>query len=300
MKRCLPSPASAVLEPLLGAGFAPAATIALSVVIPVADEAGNVLPLVDEIIAVLDNLAATRGRYEIIFVDDLSEDATCAEIFQAMQHYNSSSWQPEIRLIRHQARYGKSQGVWTGLRHARGSWVITMDGDGQNDPADIPKLINIAWGGRGEPITARNVLVSGVRVKRKGSASRRWASHIAKLLRRYCLQDDAVDTGCALKMFRRDAYLALPYFDGIHRYEPVLFRLYNHEVFYVPVEDRVRQHGVSKYTNMKRAWVGIFDLLGVMWLRNRYKARQEKSVEWRVAPEPMASPAPEPAQQKTA
>ncbi|NDE90568.1 MAG: glycosyltransferase family 2 protein [Alphaproteobacteria bacterium] len=174
----------------------------------------------------------------------------------------------------HQQRYGKSQGVWTGLRHARGEWIITIDGDGQNDPADIPRLLSIAL-----EHPQKSILVSGVRTNRAATNSRRLASRFANWLRSSLLKDDCPDTGCALKVFRRDAYLALPYFDNIHRYEPTLFKLYNHDVIYVPVNDRARQHGVSKYTNFKRALDGLSDLFGVMWLRRRFKARNEQSIE---------------------
>jgi dolichol-phosphate mannosyltransferase len=239
-----------------------------SVVISVADEAGNILPLVREISAVMDTMANLRNNYEIIFVDDQSRDTTRDDIQDAMRRF------PAVRLICHQRRYGKSQGVWTGLRHARGEWIITMDGDGQNDPADIPRMLGIA---RDAP--HHNILVCGIRVNRVGTHGRRLASRFANWLRRSLLKDDCPDTGCALKVFRRDAYLALPYFDNIHRYEPTLFKLYNHDIVYVPVNDRARQHGVSKYTNFKRALDGIADLLGVMWLQARFKAHKEQSSE---------------------
>ncbi|MDX1923538.1 MAG: glycosyltransferase family 2 protein [Alphaproteobacteria bacterium] len=241
----------------------------VSVIISVADEAGNILPLAQEITTVLETLPVTKNNYELIFVDDHSVDPTTDEIQQAMRRF------PHIRLICHQARYGKSQGVWTGLRHARGEWIITMDGDGQNDPADIPRLLTVAL----ESNPFKNVLVSGVRVNRAATGSKRFASRFANGLRRFLLQDDCPDTGCALKVFRRDAYLALPYFDNIHRYEPTLFKLYGHDVVYIPVNDRQRKHGTSKYTNFKRALDGLFDLFGVMWLQQRYNARNEQSIE---------------------
>jgi dolichol-phosphate mannosyltransferase len=240
-----------------------------SVVISVADEEGNILPLIQEIANVMDGLPAVKGQYEIVFVDDQSRDKTREEIEDAMRRF------PQVRLILHQGRYGKSQGVWTGLRHARGTWIITMDGDGQNDPADIPKLLDAAWKNGKDA----SVLVSGVRVNRNATAAKRWASRMANKLRRALLKDDCPDTGCALKVFRRDAYLALPYFDGIHRYEPALFKLYNHDVVYVPVNDRARRFGESKYTNMKRALVGLYDLFGMMWLQRRFKGRAEHSLE---------------------
>ena len=240
----------------------------VSVVISVADEAGNIAPLLDEIVNTLNTIPALNHHYEIIFVDDKSTDSTREEIQAAMRDF------PMVRLIVHQQRYGKSQGVWTGLRHARGEWIITIDGDGQNDPADIPRLLSIAL-----EHPQKSILVSGVRTNRAATNSRRLASRFANWLRSSLLKDDCPDTGCALKVFRRDAYLALPYFDNIHRYEPTLFKLYNHDVIYVPVNDRARQHGVSKYTNFKRALDGLSDLFGVMWLRRRFKARNEQSIE---------------------
>ncbi len=247
----------------------------VSVVMSVADEQGNVLPLAAELTNALQAIPQAKNSYEIIFVDDQSTDATREEIMEAMRQF------PHIRLISHQGRYGKSQGVWTGLRNARGAWIVTMDGDGQNDPADIKKLLDVAW----KNGVDANVLISGVRVNRQGTNSRKWASRAANALRRAILKDDSPDTGCALKVFRRDAYLALPYFDNIHRYEPTLFRLYHVPVEYVPVNDRARLHGVSKYTNFRRALDGIFDLIGVAWLTRRYKAREEESTEIEVAAE---------------
>ena len=251
-------------------GF-PVATIdrVVSVVMSVADEAGNILPLCQELISVLNGMAITKDSYEIIFVDDYSVDNTRSEIQEAMNRY------PAVRLICHQSRYGKSQGVWTGLRHARGEWIITMDGDGQNDPTDIPRLLGIALENGGQ----KSVLVSGVRVNRATTKGKRMASRFANWLRRTLLKDNCPDTGCALKVFRRDAYLALPYFDNIHRYEPTLFKLYNHEVIFIPVNDRQRIHGTSKYGNFKRALDGLYDLMGVMWLQRRLKARKEQSIE---------------------
>jgi dolichol-phosphate mannosyltransferase len=238
-----------------------------SVVLSVADEAGNIAPLVAEIVAAMNGIQAFRNRFEIIFVDDQSLDATRDEIMQAMLEHDC------VRLICHSARYGKSQGVYTGIRHALGEWIITMDGDGQNDPADIAKL----WKAIETHVPA--AMASGVRVNRKGTFGKRLASKFANWLRRTLLGDDCPDTGCALKMFQRNAYLALPYFDHMHRYEPTLFRLYGHRVVYVPVNDRARVHGVSKYGNMKRALVGVFDLIGLMWLQRRFKARLEQSTE---------------------
>lgn len=264
------APFQSITTQLSGPGF-PLASIGrrVSVVMSVADEAGNILPLCEELIKVLDDIPSAKENYEIIFVDDYSVDNTRSEIQEAMKRF------PVVRLICHQSRYGKSQGIWTGLRHSRGEWIITMDGDGQNDPADIPRLLGIALENSGQ----KSVLVSGVRVNRATTKGKRLTSRFANWLRRLLLKDNCPDTGCALKVFRRDAYLALPYFDNIHRFEPTLFKLYNHEVIFIPVNDRMRIHGVSKYGNFKRALDGVYDLLGVMWLQRRLKARKEQSVE---------------------
>ena len=264
------APFQTLTQQLNRLGF-PVATIdrVVSVVMSVADEAGNILPLCKEIVTVLDALPSIKDKYEIIFVDDYSVDNTRSDIQEAMNRH------PNVRLICHQSRYGKSQGVWTGLRHARGEWIVTMDGDGQNDPADIPRLLGIALENGGQ----KSVLVSGVRVNRATTKRKQMASRFANWLRRTLLKDNCPDTGCALKVFRRDAYLALPYFDNIHRFEPTLFKLYNHEVIFIPVNDRMRIHGISKYSNFKRATDGLFDLFGVMWLQRRLRARKEHSVE---------------------
>lgn len=245
----------------------------VSIIIPVANEEGNILPLAAELDRELQANARVRNAYEILFIDDASSDASRAEILQAAARY------PNIRLICHPSRFGKGQAVRNGLRNARGAWIITMDGDGQNDPADIKRLMDIAW----EKSMDDNMLVSGVRVARADTRAKRWASRMANGIRRSLLKDDSPDTGCALKMFRRDAYLALPYFDNMHRYEPVLFQLYAIPVAYVPVNDRLRQHGTSKYTNWKRALEGLRDLIGVMWLQARHKGRASVAHEIRPA-----------------
>jgi dolichol-phosphate mannosyltransferase len=270
MSTTSPALFSPVTRPLPRPGYPLApVTKALSVVIPVADEAGNILPLTQEIVNVMDGLVGVKGDYEILFIDDASRDASRAEIMEAMRLF------PQVRLIAHSRRSGKSAGTWTGLRNAAGEWIIRMDGDGQNDPADIPRLLALAW----EKGRDKSVLVSGVRVNRQDTWAKRKASRFANGLRRALLDDDCPDTACALKLFRRDAYLSLPYFDGIHRFEPALFRLYKHPVITVPVNDRARRHGRSKYTNISRAFVGVFDLLGVIWLQRRTKAQGEAAVE---------------------
>ncbi|MGE3769735.1 MAG: glycosyltransferase family 2 protein [Bdellovibrionales bacterium] len=222
-----------------------------SIVIPMMNEAGNVLPLAD---AVAD---AMQGHdYELILVDDASRDTTVSEMQQAKAAH------PRIRIIRHAENRGQSRGLLTGIQAARGAWIITLDGDMQNPPSEIPKLIAIA------PHDMHGA-VCGIRVKRQDTGARRWASRWANNIRRSILNDDCPDTGCSLKMFPRETFLRLPYFDHMHRYLPVLFKLYGLPLSYVNVAHQPRTVGVSKYSNWQRALVGITDLIGVRWLQRR-------------------------------
>lgn len=231
-------------------------SVQISLVIPVHNEAGNVVPLCREIAAVL----GPRLRYEVIFVDDGSTDQSPAELTAEIAGRDG------FRLIRHATRAGKSAALRTGITAARSDWIVTLDGDGQNDPADIPRLLELAWrDGR----DAR-ILVAGLRRgRRKDTASRKLASRFANWLRQALLKDGCVDTACSLKVFRRDGFLALPFFDSMHRFLPALFQIYGHSAINEPVNDRPRQHGRTKYTNLGRALVGIPDLLGVLWLKRR-------------------------------
>jgi dolichol-phosphate mannosyltransferase len=240
----------------------------VTIVIPVADEEGNILPLAREITGAMQALPV-RDSYEILFVDDLSRDKSRAEIIEAMAQF------PNIRLICHAARYGKSEAVRTAARNARGAWIITMDGDGQNDPADLKAMMDAAW----EKSPDDNRLVCGFRKARAAERSKRWASRLANAIRGALLNDKSPDAGCALKMYRRDAHLAMPYFDNMHRFDQTLYALNGIEVVFVPVNDRERKFGVSKYTNWQRALVGFFDLLGVLWLQNRKKTRAPECSE---------------------
>jgi glycosyltransferase involved in cell wall biosynthesis len=230
-------------------------TIAISAVIPVKDEAGNIAPLAREIAAAL----ADAGPHEIIFVDDGSRDATAAEL-KALK----SEIAP-LRVLRHARNLGQSRAIHSGVLAAQGAVIVTLDGDGQNDPADIPKLL-AALGA--DPALA---MVSGVRVKRRDSASRRLASRLGNRARDWLLKDGAADTGCGLKAFRRDAFLALPYFDHMHRYLIALMRRDGWGVGFVPVGHRPRLVGTSKYTNFNRLLVSLTDLLGVRWLQRRHR-----------------------------
>lgn len=223
----------------------------LSVVVPVHNEQANVAGLLAEIAAIL------RGRlqWEALFVDDLSSDATLAVLEGLKAGY------PELRVLAHRSQCGQSTAVHNGVRAARAAWVVTLDGDGQNDPADIPRLL--AERERAAPSVR---LLAGWRVNRQDSGSRRWASRWANAIRRQLLHDDTPDTGCGIKLFEREAFLSLPYFDHMHRYLPALMQRAGWSTLSVPVNHRARGSGTSKYTNFGRAVVGVRDLLGVSWL----------------------------------
>jgi dolichol-phosphate mannosyltransferase len=223
------------------------------------NEAGNVAPLILEITAALKAYAPVANNFEIICVDDGSSDVTAAEVMQVMPAH------PGVRLVRHPARIGMSAAIRNGVRRARAMWVMTIDGDRQNDPADAPRLLDLAWSKGRE----RKVLVAGIRVNRRDTTGKRLASRFANKMRKSLLHDDCPDTGCSLKVFRRDAYLELPFFNGLHRFMPALFKLYGHETIFTPVNDRPREHGVSKSDFLGRAVKGLFDLLGVIWIMRR-------------------------------
>lgn len=228
----------------------------LSVVVPVHNERDNIVPLLTEIVAAL------RGKtdFEIVYVDDASKDDSLAVLTAAKAKF------PELRVLRHLAQSGQSTALRTGIKAARGAWIATLDGDGQNDPADIPKLIAI----RAEsPSTIK--LFAGWRVDRKDTGSKRWASKWANAIRSRLLRDETPDTGCGIKLFERAAFLDLPYFDHMHRYLPALFQRAGWQVRSVPVNHRPRGSGVSNYNNLNRALVGIADLRGVSWLIRRSK-----------------------------
>lgn len=229
----------------------------VSIVIPALNEAGNIGRLVEETYAVVprDLLA------EVIVVDDASEDGTGAEIKVLLARDDL----PALRYLRLGARTGQSGAVRTGVYAATSPIVATMDGDGQNDPRDIAALVAALAppGGRGA------ALVGGIRRNRQAEGSKRLASRFANWIRDAVLKDDCPDTGCGIKVFWREAFLRLPYFTSMHRYLPALFLTYGHETAYLPVNDRPRLAGQSKYTNLGRALIGIWDLFGVSWLRRR-------------------------------
>ena len=232
---------------------------ALSVVIPLLNESGNVLPLIEEISAALRVYAPVGENFEIVCVDDGSTDATAAEVKQAQ------STNPHVRLIKHPVRMGMSAALRNGVRRAKAVWILTIDGDRQNDPADAPRLLDLAWA-KGRD---RKVLAAGIRVNRQDTQGKRWASKFANKIRRSLLNDNCPDTGCSLKVFPRDSYLDLPFFNGLHRFMPALLKLYGHEAIFTPVNDRLRTVGVSKSDFLGRAVKGLFDLLGVLWIIKR-------------------------------
>ncbi|MFV3073260.1 glycosyltransferase family 2 protein [Niveispirillum fermenti] len=227
----------------------------LSVVISVHDEQDNILPLLAEIYAAM----AGGPAFEVIVVDDASRDATAARVQGGLPGY------PTLRLIRHEYCAGKSAGLVTGARAAAGDWLVLMDGDGQNDPADIPAMLSML---AADPSL---VLVNGVRVTRRAPRSKRLASTFANRLRRAMLRDDCPDTGSGLKLMRRDLFCDLPAIDCLHRFLPAFVRGRGLAYANMPIADRPRLSGVSKYTNLHRAAIGLFDLFGVMWLLRRQK-----------------------------
>ncbi|MEO5629100.1 MAG: glycosyltransferase family 2 protein [Thermomonas sp.] len=234
----------------------------LSVVVPVHNEEDNVAPLVGEIVIALRGLLA----FEIVYVDDTSRDDT----LHRLQELQAST--PELRVLRHVTNAGQSTAVRNGVKAARGAWIATLDGDGQNDPADIPKLL-----AQRDAAAPEVKLFAGWRVNRQDSGSKRWASKWANAIRSRMLRDDTPDTGCGIKLFEREAFLDLPYFDHMHRYLPALMQRAGWQTVSVPVNHRHRTAGVSKYNNLNRALAGIRDLRGMAWLilRSRRTAVEE-------------------------
>src|SRR5574337_1348604 len=235
----------------------------LSVVVPVFNERGNVVPLLTEI------TTALRGKvdFEIVYVDDASRDDSLAVLAQAKTQF------PDLRVPRHLAQSGQSTAIRTGIKAARGAWIATLDGDGQNDPADIPRLIEAR-----KTADAKVKLFAGWRTTRRDSFNKRISSKIANGVRSRMLRDSTPDTGCGLKLFERDTFLALPYFDHMHRYLPALVKRAGFESISIPVGHRPRTRGVSKYGMLDRLWVGLADLRGVAWLMRRAKRSEERRV----------------------
>ena len=237
----------------MGSGNGRAGAPAISVVVPVRNEAGNIAPLVAEI------AQALQGRaFEIVYVNDGSSDGTEQELRGLMAQ------QPWLRQIRHEQSCGQSAAIRSGVAAAQAPIVATLDGDGQNDPAFIPALVAKLEAG-----APRLGLVAGQRVGRKATGFKKLQSRIANAVRSAVLKDGTRDTGCGLKAFHRDVFLALPYFDGLHRFLPALVRREGFAIGYVDVVDRPRGHGTSNYGFFDRLWVGILDLAGVWWLIRR-------------------------------
>lgn len=230
-----------------------ALTPEISVVVPVFNEEGAAADLAREI------AGAFAGRdHEIVFVDDASRDGTFASLTGLRMEI------PQLRVLRHGSNAGQSRAIRSGVLAARGRIVVTLDGDGQNDPADGPGLVDLlVAGGSGLG------LVGGERVKRQDSAAKRFASRFGNAARKRLLRDSANDTGCGLKAFWREAFLRLPYFDHIHRYLPAMMLREGYRTAFAPVNHRPRQTGASKYTNLGRLWASLSDLMGVMWLQRR-------------------------------
>lgn len=231
----------------------------VSIVVPVRNEADNIAPLITEIGAALDG----RWAYEIIYVNDGSTDATGERLAAIMQQRDN------LRQLRHGKSAGQSAAVRSGVRAARGGIVATLDGDGQNNPAFLPDLIAAV------EKSTRVGLAAGQRVGRKDTGFKKLQSRIANGVRGSILNDGTRDTGCGLKAFRRDVFLMLPYFDGLHRFLPALVRREGYEIAYVDVIDRPRHSGVSNYGFFDRLWIGIMDLAGVWWLIRRKKPTPE-------------------------
>ena len=222
----------------------------ISIIIPIYNEQNNITSLIEEIRVALKN----KINYEIIVVNDGSDDNT----LKVLQTIRKS-----ITVISHKKKYGQSIGLKTGIINAKNEYIITLDGDGQNDPIDILKLIKYF----DERVDF--MMVIGNRVNRIDTRARRIASRLAFQIRKLILNDNTPDTGCALKVFRKKDFLQLPFFNHIHRFLPFLFNSFKGKIVSIPVNHRPRASGISKYSNFQRFLVGINDLYGVIWLRKR-------------------------------
>ncbi|MBF6648631.1 glycosyltransferase family 2 protein [Methylobacter sp. BlB1] len=231
----------------------------ISIVVPVHNEADNILSLTEEIVKAMSQAQA----YEIIYVDDGSNDDTAAVLQHALQQVAA------LRVIRHEQSCGQSTAIHTGVKAANYPYIATLDGDGQNDPADIPRLYEVFM--RQNKNLNHLWMVAGWRNKRHDSAWRLFSSKVANTVRSRLLGDNTPDTGCGLKVFLRDKFLELPYFDHMHRFLPALILRAGGQVISEPVNHRPRMAGYSKYGTLDRLWVGITDLLGVIWLKQRAK-----------------------------
>ncbi len=228
--------------------------VELSIVVPMHNEAGNVAPLARQIAGAL-----ATGTFELLLVDDGSTDATLDEALRLRAAI------PDLRVLAHARRLGQSAAIWSGVRAARAAWVVTLDGDCQNDPRDIPELMRARTAARDEQVR----LVVGYRIARRDTLWRRVQSDIANAVRGRLLGDRNPDTGCGLKLFAREMFLSLPRFDHMHRFLPALFLREGSRVITVPVRHRARNAGRSKYSMLERLEAGIVDLVGVLWLMRR-------------------------------
>lgn len=247
------------------------APLQYSVVVPVRDEAGNIAPLVGEIVTALESLAGADG-FEIIYVDDGSQDKTFQELSEATQSIT------HLKTVKHEDACGQSQALVSGVSKAKAPWVITLDGDGQNDPADIRLLIEARDQAlEREPDLVPQFLFLGHRRLRHDSLFRRYQSWLANDIRGWLLGDHTPDAGCGLKLFRRDLFMALPRFDALHRFLPALVLRAGGRAVSVEISHRPRLIGKSKYGLWRRLALGVVDLLGVMWLMARHTRPQVSS-----------------------
>jgi len=243
--------------------------VKISVVVPVHNEADNIMPLLNEIVAAMHSADA----YEIIYIDDGSNDETTVILKQAMQDINI------LRVIQHHHSCGQSTAIHTGVKAANYPWIATLDGDGQNDPADIPRLYRVLI--EQQQAVPNLWMVAGWRNKRHDSAWRLFSSKVANTVRASLLGDSTPDTGCGLKVFAKEGFLNLPYFNHMHRFLPALVLRAGGRVISEPVNHRARTSGKSKYGTLDRLWAGITDLLGVIWLQRRAKLAEAKELERR-------------------
>lgn len=224
--------------------------------VPVHNETDNVDTLIEEIHQALGN----QDAYEMIFVDDGSTDDTLLKLKQAMSKY------PALRVLHHRQSCGQSRAIHSGITAAHYDWIATLDGDGQNDPADIPHLAEALR----QQYSEKLWMLAGFRHRRNDTGWRRFSSKFANAVRQAILHDATPDSGCGIKLFRRDKFLSLPYFDHIHRFLPAMMQMAGGEVISVKVNHRARSHGQSKYGTLDRAMAGIIDLLGAAWLKKRH------------------------------
>ena len=267
------------INPVGSAAPAAAADPELSVVVPVHNEAGNIASLVGEITDALEGVAT----FEIVYVDDGSSDTTLEALTTARQ------LAPMLRVLRHARSMGQSTALRTGVLAARGHWIATLDGDGQNDPADIPALL-----ARARELASQRgdnaVLIAGWRSQRRDGWYTRWQSKLANGVRARLLRDGTPDTGCGLKVYARDLFIALPYFDHMHRFMPALVKRTGGEVHSLPVNHRPRTRGRSHYGLFNRLWAGIVDTAGVMWLARRARLPDTLEIGNEASPSSLIKP----------